>query len=376
MAEKKEIIDFLRNLQKATEIKSKANGINLWVLFGAISVIFWTLLDRVDSHLLVKKEIFIRTLIFGQALYLFFIFSAHRNDRRDELRYSSYFDDMEYPVMTAVSAAWLALPSVLFIFYVGNSAAAYFLGGIWLLMFVAAIWTVVFRLFLAGRKKRRFPNPNFAATARFYETMPLVLSAIFFLITISEFFSIIESPTIDGDTIKIATLLTAFYLLLILLIEKHRETEGLKWTYALEADILLDLVTPEVALRKIEHRSLGPRLEEVMNIFFDDLDKKIIGLEDCIVVSREKLEAVKNIPIDYKAERKTRTQEAVREPLDRLDSLMKEMESFLEYVRKLKNRSIDKRILVAVDNLISRGESYTSRIKSVVSNFQEMTKDN
>jgi hypothetical protein len=61
MADKKEVLDYLRNQQKAAEIEAKMNGVNIWVLLGAIAVVAWQLTAGSVARLWNEPELVLRT---------------------------------------------------------------------------------------------------------------------------------------------------------------------------------------------------------------------------------------------------------------------------------------------------------------------------
>lgn len=40
-----EVVEYLRNLQKAEEIAAKKSGINIWVIWGGLGMILWQFAD-------------------------------------------------------------------------------------------------------------------------------------------------------------------------------------------------------------------------------------------------------------------------------------------------------------------------------------------
>lgn len=71
VAEKKEVLEYLRNQQKAAEIDAKVNGINSWVLLGAMALIAWNLLGTAELLVWSDHELLARLLVAVQgALFL------------------------------------------------------------------------------------------------------------------------------------------------------------------------------------------------------------------------------------------------------------------------------------------------------------------
>ena len=371
MTNKEEIVDFLRNEQKALEIRTKANGINSWVLLGALAVVFWILVDHINFKSLANKELIMRAIIFGQNLYVFSFFLLNSDQYGNELRYAGR-DHIEYPLYDIVAAAWLLLPSVLFFIYYGSTFGIYTVGFFGAVVAVFALKRF-FKKLLGVKQKEKFPNPNFNPSRGFEDAYPMLMGVVFFSAVVYELTTIINKIPLDAAAIKLASLILAFYMLIIFLLVKYRETRGLEWTYNLEKDLLLGLVSPDVALRKIEHRSLGPKLEEVMNEFFDVLDKKLEELEESLVKCSETIEAIKSIPEEYTNERKLRSEAALQDSSDRIKFLLDEISEFFAYLERLqKGGAIDKRVSSAVENLLGRGKEYFQKVKIQSEKFKEL----
>jgi hypothetical protein len=88
MADKKEIFDYLRNRQKAAEIEAKVNGVNLWVLLGAIAVVTWQLIGSVGTGMWDRPELILRMLLCAEALYMLTWLAWSVRRGREEVRYS------------------------------------------------------------------------------------------------------------------------------------------------------------------------------------------------------------------------------------------------------------------------------------------------
>lgn len=280
MAEKKEIFDYLRNRQKAAEIEAKVNGINLWVLAGAISIIAWQLLGSLEQTFWSQPEAILRTLLCTEGLYILSSWgSVHR--RQQEVRYSqTKLADIESPFLVLLHGTSLLLPPLLSLIYVGKTLGSIILGLFGLVIVITSIMAIGSRLFYLRAKTEKFPKPDFEPTTR-GEMIFVILSGVAFSMAVLEQikFGWEHRGIMSVTFAKQLALLAALYLLALLIVIRKLRSNRIAWTYELETELLLGSITAEVAARRIEHRALGPRLQDVMDRFFDDLDcrVKILG---------------------------------------------------------------------------------------------------
>jgi hypothetical protein len=78
-------------------------------------------------------------------------------------------------------------------------------------------------------------------------------------------------------------LLATLYPLLCLALEKRLGAAMLTWTYDLETLLVLDNITVNDAIRRIEDRRLGPRVEDVLQRFLKHLEAKFNVLNEELV---------------------------------------------------------------------------------------------
>lgn len=148
-----------------------------------------------------------------------------------------------------------------------------------------------------------------------------------------------------------------------------------QWTYDLETDILLGTVSLDTALRRIEHRALGPKLEDVMNKFFDDLDKKIDELENCLTESEKQLEPAKKIPKEFPAEIDARINEAVANSKPKTIELQADIKEFSTYIENLTKKKSDKRVADVLEGLATRKRNYANRIRLASEKLDNLVKN-
>lgn len=370
MAEKKEILDYLRNCQKAAEIEAKVNGINLWVLCGAIGVLGWTFLGYLYLDFSVYREELVHALLFGQSIYFLNWVGAPNHGVRDELRYQPWrLNDVDSPFLVFVEGAWLALPPVLHFIILGGSWGVVFMGIFPLAIMVMAVLDVLKVLTGIGGEVSKFPKPRFALSKRTYVANDVWVGIGFVLVALSQFRVLIDWKFQPSDAVKAIALLVSIYLLLAISIRKARTGHSIQWTYELETDVLVGAISPEDALRKIEYRSLGSRLQDVMKSFFDEFDKKLEKFEEEFNHSPNVLSEIQKIPSEFKAERSSRFEAATVEIKGLLEDMSKDLKELTDYLKILEAKKSDLRVAAAIKDLGGKRDLYRGKFKSADNRF-------
>ncbi len=369
MADKKEVLDYLRNQQKAAEIEAKVNGVNLWVLLGAMAVVALQLINGVGSPLWGSTELVLRTLAAAEGIYLLSWVLQKSKNSRDEIRYSRGLGDEEdSPYLVLVQGVLLLSPPAALLILVGSSFGTIALALLGLAYLVFGASSIVGQFIARSSKKEKFPKPVFGLTRRADVVGDLVFGAAFIAATTEQ---VVYLRRLVGglsvDDAKQLALLATLYLLALLVVRHRLQSASIAWTYELETELVLESVTPDVAIRRIEHRRLGPRLQDVMDRFFDDLDLRSAALDSMLVECKEKVEAAKKVPEEYPAERTSRIKEASERLSVQIDSLVSDCSDFRKYLTKLEEQNTGARKAALAPVLVSlkgRHDSYDNRARS------------
>ena len=377
MPEKRDVLDYLRNQQKAAEIEAKVNGINLWVLLGAMAVVGWQLMSSFGGDLWQKHELVLRTLLAAEALFLLSWLAKNSGSVGEEIRYSrSGMDEMESPFLVLLQGLLLLIPPLMFIVVVGKTfgSIALCLMGVAFVGFSAR--SILRSAFSVPVKQEKFPKPDFGLTKRADVIGDLVFGAIF-VVSIVEQGAFLQSAMsgLSADDAKQLVLMGALYLLVGFAVRRKLHSDSTAWTYELETEVVLEAVTPDVAIRRIEHRRLGPRLQDVMDRFFDDLDRRFAVLDTRVEDCRQKLLAAKEVPDQYPAERAARVKEATDSVSSDIESLVSDCGEFRTYLSRLEEKRKGGRMAVlapVLTSLKSRHESYDERARSAKLEMRRM----
>jgi hypothetical protein len=167
----------------------------------------------------------------------------------------------------------------------------------------------------------------------------------------------------------------ALYLLVMVAIRRRRDSQGTQWTYELETVVLVGAVSPEAAIRRIEHRALGHRLEDVMNKFFDEFDNKLVNFEALLADCRESLESVREVAAQFPVERKAREDKATLGAREKLDELRSDLKRLSAYLEKLGKKKSDHRVATAFHGLVAKRDAYEERVQTVRFSFEGLVKE-
>lgn len=377
MIDKKEIYDYLRNRQKAAEIEAKVNGINLWVLIGAIAIVAWQLIPSAQTNIWSHQEIILRVLLLAEAIYLISFCMSPTSGISEEVRYSSQdWPETESALLGMAAGTVLLLPPALSLLVVGKSFSAFPAGLFGLAFVIIGTFSITKQLIGDRTEAIRLPKLQFRPTKRSNIIATVIFGLLFAISIVEQSMSIWEKTgAVSGETLKSLALIAALYLLVLISLQRLMRSHSLLWTYELETDLLLDAITPQIALRRIEHRALGPRLRDVMDTFFDDLDNKFGEWDALSIDCRAKLAEVPNIPAQYITERETRIANAIEAPSRRVEAILRECSELSEYLKKLHEQQRGRKqpaVIALLPSLIGRHKEYEGRAKKAKAELETM----
>lgn len=376
----------MRNKQKAAEIEAKVNGINLWVLLGAIGLVSWQLAGSMNAAIWGSYEIPLRVLICAGTIYMITVVIGPSVGVRDDLRYSSeQVWEISAHLFFALEGLLIFLPPALFFALIKTSVTAGILATFGFIVFIGSIVEMVSLLITtkAGATVK-FPKPRFGDTIRSNSVARLVFIAVLFLVFGDQALALLGQVQGNVNVIQNLGLIAALYLLVLVAIRRTIKSQNLQWTYELETDLLLDSVSVKDALMRIEYRALGPRFQDVMNGFFDNLDRRFVALDASLAECAKLLEEVGDIPAQYASERSARIEHASNAPLSEINALLSDIRECSQHLVKLRDaKLVTKRpgIDFLLQGLVARQKSYEAqaiaaevRTKELVRNASSQTK--
>lgn len=371
MDKKKDVLEYLRNQQKAAEIEAKINGVNIWVLLGALALVGWQLISVPSSTMWSDHELIARLLVVAVTFHLFTSIVSESTNERDELRLSrtSLIDNSSRFLVIAYGAL-ITTPNIALML----QTKTFLLGpaGVSVIGFAALAFGIVpiYRaMFPLDNNDQKFPKPTFEPSKQVNIALSLIFIFIFIAVLTNEILLLkaMQTDKLIAE-LKPMVLLVALYVLLLLTVSRKLRNDQIAWTYELETDVVLGVASPEVAIRRIENRRLGPRLQDFLDRFFDDLDQRFADVDAKLAECKEKVTQAMEVPAQYEFERSARLQAATPEVRKMIEKLDDDCQEFLQFVQQLAKRSATTQVAILVPVLAqfkTRHEKYSKRVNEL-----------
>lgn len=364
--DKKEVLEYLRNMQKAAEIEAKLYGINIWVLLGAISLITWQLLQFLDVQVVSWREMVVRTILVSNAGYLLVGICKPTGGLRDDLRYQGLRPgELFSPLLSIIQGCVYFVPGAVSIYVIGNSLAGWVLTILGIFVLGMAFNGIFQQVRRDSASNGRFPTPYFRISRRGNVVGELVFGIVLLLSVSTQVTELWHLVSASSEQIKFCALIAALYLLCVIALQRTVSNYALDWTYELETDVVLGIQTPEAALRRIESKSLGPRFEEVMQQFFADLEGMLGQLEKELDLAGDRLAGIEEIPKKFPAERTARIDGALEHSAVLLRKLRSELDELESYMVRLRVGNIDARVLSAIKQIDSERQRVALQVSKL-----------
>lgn len=378
-SEKTELLEYLRNQQKAVAIEAQVNGINIWVLVGAMAVLAWQLVGTTNGRLWTDSLFACRAMVMAVGLHMLSSLIGPGRVDRDELRYSSYnFREAASPYLLLLKGVLLLSPPAYLLIAAGKGIAAVSLGLMGAAFVVMSLVELGRPIFGNRSSPERFPRPEFAPTGRANRLLDLLFGGLFIAALVEQFVILrSDAVALTIEDAKQGALLLVLYLLLLVTVNRKLHSMGIGWTYELETELLLGTISVETAKRRIENRSLGPKLQDVVDRFIDEVDNRVASLDALMEGCKQKVLSAKEVPEEYSAERTARIQAAVADVRPVASKLESDCDDFERYLVKLEARSTVSRkpeLARVVGSLRARQNGYTSKLREVKSVLQDWSK--
>lgn len=329
---RKEIFDYLRNVQKQTEVKARLSGINTWVLYGAIGFIVWTLLDPSKfkiSEYVFNFSVFICELI---VIFIYLLKAWNVGPRENDLRYRPAWMASQ----TNLSKHWTAK----FILY----AIPFIISGIsWgfqpssIIIPLIMVGLIVSELF----EKTDYEDAKFLTPATKERWMASATFTILIGLIVYDNFKLFAplKSLVGVVDLKIMMLIIVLYFLLLLLNNRGIADNSDAWSYSLEKKLLLGLCTSSEAILIIESHELGARVLKV-------IESKRIGLVNKAELATQtvaemsiKILDINSISRQYVHERAAQFSKFA-DPVERnLQEFEKALEQFKKFGHALKGKN-------------------------------------
>ncbi|MGB7651521.1 MAG: hypothetical protein WBL62_10065 [Gallionella sp.] len=365
LADRKEVFDYLRNLQKAEEIAAKRSGISVWVIWGALWFVTWKILENTGFTLSVFKWS-LDLVIISQILATLFI-SSPIQDIGDGPRFLNlrFFSISEAPSLLLMTFLWSIAPSAIEIYLFGFSLLNIVVGGILISLFGYGVWLEF------ADTKRRFPKPTFRTSSSIKLTLIWCLTVIVFCVMC------FPSPLtyrllIGSEAGKYLILTISFFWLIYVLLETHQKHYNDAWTYRTERELLLGTITSEAALRRIEQRYLGEKLSSVIDGYWDEVAIEMTATKVLIDKFKTDSAEIQKIPKEYPNEIKSRCHNAEKLAQQKLKSLLFSHREFTTYIQEIlasQKFNLSPQVLDAIKNAKAKNMQSVEELNTLVEIF-------
>lgn len=347
-AVRKEVFDYLRNVQKETEIRARLSGINIWVLYGGIGFMCWTLLDPNSPSIAPKTW---RWAMFCAELLVcigLLITTSRVSGRDNDLRFRPAWMASK----TSLSPHWCMR-------YLWLASPFTISGSIWGFGPVSIVIPVMMSLLIFGEMfvSKDSDDVDFLLTeTKKGRWFAIFISVGFIVATIFENSDIFMNSSISlskSEIKSVATLVTIYYLVL-LLIKRGVTDNADAWTYQLERKLLLGLSSVQEALSVIESHSLGQRLMIVLGEKRSDITIAIDEIKNGLSRVTLKIPEIEKISPEYVHERDaqfSQLSKPIFESLSKYDAAVDKIDHFAKRLAEKNKSTKDKRIDKLVEDL-------------------------
>lgn len=325
-----ELLDYLRNLQRVEESRSKINGTSGWILLVAIAYFGNWFLARLDS------SEFQDLVQVGLAAALLPFFLTLISPSRSAPIVSNKFRVMASGRDGDVSA--LPFNVVGLILFLLPVWASYVLVGVTLPVIVGAFFALmgvlallVFPLVNVVTKK---PLIRMLDQGGQWGSTVLGLFALVCLVLHARTLSLILTPVPPSDLMFVAHV-AAFWLVIVLFFRTIARSTITTRYLRFEESLIFGLATPEEILRKLEAESLGASLEDEL----DSREKLIVARQEAyekeISIFQATVEDVAKIPIEYVNERLSRIEKGYAPVEKAFNDLVGALDDKIQYITSI-----------------------------------------
>ena len=380
MIEKKELIDYLRNLQKRAEIESKVNGLNVWVLLGALAVVAWQLVSRVTASVWRDQDAIASTLLLAVLVYVFSIITSRAARTSEDIRYlTDATQESETLILDLILRLMMVIPAGLVAFTTPSSFSPWLMLLFGVAILIPTISSIKRHFVLQTPTLSRFPKPQFISTQRSTQIFAIGLTVFVLAMIVEQGLRIyLKFSYFKQVDYEVVTLLVTTYYLLLVLVDRKQKSHEIAWTYEVETALVLGAITPEIAIRRIEHQALGPKMQDVMDRFFDEVDKISSAIDLNFDQCRFELEKIYDIPADYETERSSRITNAtalVEFQISELKAMSDEFSENLKEISKTPTAKAKPKLAEILPSLIARDILLRQRVRSTHERLRVMVQD-
>jgi hypothetical protein len=325
-----ELLEYLRNLQRVEETRSKINGTSGWILLVAIAYFGNWLLTHLDSP---EFQYLVQV---GLAVALLPFFLTLISPSRSAPIESNKFRVMASGRDGDVSALpFNVIGLILFLFPVW---ASYVLVGVTFPVvfgvFFAVIGVLALLVFPLANIVTKKPLIRVLDQGGQWSGTVLGLIALLCLVLHARTLSMVLTPVPPSDLLFVAHV-AAFWLVIVMFFRTIARSAITTRYLRLEESLIFGLTTPEEILRKLESESLGASLEDELESRESLIAAKHEIYEREISIFQSTVEDVAKIPIEYANERLTRIEKGYVPVEKAFNDLIGALDDKMQYISSI-----------------------------------------
>ena len=370
---RKEVFDYLRQLQKREEQHAKTSGMSSWVLVAAMCyVAAWLLNNAATLGSLRALELglaFGLNILFLQVLIL----PARPRFITEGARLTKILDDDLSKIGLNIIFGGIALIPPIY--------ASFLLFGWTFAVILCTFFSVVFVItFVLGPIFKHFVKKQYfrsvsktSAWAELLVTLLTLLSLTFHTRQLVE-----VAFDLPKEHLVFAAYATALWWVMWQLMLKVNSAAKTKEYAHLEAILMFGVATPSEILKKLELEVFGPSLEKDLKSLEDAIEVTDKNYNAALATFKQIIVETKEVPSSFQHEIKARTHGALAPFHEAYQPFMNAIEAKVDYIKSLlvvKPSQLDSSVRQLLEREIIRLKDRTSRLKSEVNNVIYETKD-
>lgn len=293
---RKEVFDYLRQLQKREEQTAKISGLSSWVLVGAMWYLAAWFLDHSDAY---SQQALMTGISVGLGfLFVKMLISPSRRS----------FSATDARLMQFVSEDSSAIGLAFFGFSISlvlPALASFWLFGWTIPVVFAALIALVFAgAFLVGPLIKPFlTKPLFRTVDQASKTTSafmLTLALVALLIHFKHLFD--TTSSMAKAQLVFSAYVSAFWWATLELLRTEGSKASIKRYERLEEALMFNVATPHEILKRLELQAFGPSLEKELNVLEEAIQAANAVRNSAQVVFEKAFEETKTVPPVYRHE--------------------------------------------------------------------------
>lgn len=326
---RKEVFDYLRQLQKREEQAAKISGISSWVLVGAMWYLTAWFLDHAQSF---SQQALLLGISIGLAFFFVKVVLSPRRPSfpATDARLMQYMseDSSALGLETCHIGLAIVLPAIASFWLFGWTFPVVF-GAIFIFIYVVTYM-------LGPLVKPYIKKPLFRSVSKpskIGDAVMMTLTLIALVIHLKYLFDSASSMT--KDQLVCSAYVGAMWWATLELVRTMGSKATVKNYERLEEALMFGIATPNDILKRLELQAFGPSLEKELNALEETIKTASDERASALEAFDKAFEETKVVPIQYTHEIKSRLNIAFKPLTKATDNLLGAIEEKVDYIGTL-----------------------------------------